>query len=29
MEKLSYLTDPEIHELWIRDCEYDNPYKIL
>lgn len=29
MEKLAYLTDPELHELWIRDCEYPNPYKIL
>ena len=26
---LAVLTDPELHELWVTDCEYPNPYKIL
>jgi hypothetical protein len=27
IEELAVLTDPELHELWIKDCEYPNPYK--
>ncbi len=27
MEVLATLTDPQLHELWIEDCEYPNPYK--
>lgn len=27
IEDLAKLTDPELHELWITDCEYENPYK--
>jgi hypothetical protein len=27
MEKLATLTDPQLHELWIEECEYPNPYK--
>ncbi len=23
---LAVLTDPELHELWVTDCEYPNPY---
>ena len=26
---LAVLTDPDLHELWIRDCEYPNPYQII
>lgn len=27
MEDLAKLTDPELHSLWLDDCEYENPYK--
>ena len=27
LEELSKLTDPQLHELWLVECEYENPYK--
>lgn len=27
LKKLALLTDPELHELWLVECEYPNPYK--
>jgi hypothetical protein len=27
IEELVTLTDPQLHELWLEDCEYENPYK--
>lgn len=27
MDELAKLTDPQLHELWLIDCEYENPYK--
>ena len=27
IKALAVLTDPELHELWVTDCEYPNPYK--
>lgn len=27
LKKLALLTDPELHELWLVECEYSNPYK--
>lgn len=29
LSKLARLTDPELHELWLKDCEYENPYAPL
>ena len=27
IEELAVLTDEEIHEKWLKQCEYENPYK--
>lgn len=27
IEELALLTDPQLHEVWLIDCEYENVYK--
>lgn len=27
INRLAEMTDAELHEQWLIDCEYDNPYK--
>lgn len=27
LQKLAEATDEELHELWLIDCDYPNPYK--
>ena len=29
IKKLAEMTDPELHEQWLIDCEYENPYNTI